>query len=150
MLLTQYSCTIGFLILILYVSTIAYTSVWFLLDLHMDITMMFIWWRHHQVVTMRDWAVWELQQQQQFISYHRIVLALSAGICLYAHVYVRNIINDTMTLRITSTSGSQEWCFKVIHNIITSHHITDRCRPQRPLYPRNNCLSYEFIIYKIK
>ena len=41
----------------LYVSTIAYTSVWFLLDLHMDITMMFIPSRHHQVVTMRDWAI---------------------------------------------------------------------------------------------
>jgi len=38
--------------------------VWFLLDVHMDITMMFIPWRHHQVVTMRDWAIWELQQQQ--------------------------------------------------------------------------------------
>ena len=34
-----------------------------------------------------------------------------------------------------------------------SHHITshwdDRCRPRRPLYPRNNCLSYDFIIRKI-
>ena len=34
-----------------------------------------------------------------------------------------------------------------------SHHITshwdDRCRPRRPLYPRNKCLSYEFVIHKI-
>jgi len=30
----------------------------------MDITIIFILWRHHQVVTMHDWAVWELQQQQ--------------------------------------------------------------------------------------
>jgi len=37
---------------------------------------------------------------------------------LYAHIYVRNIINDTITLRITSTSSSKEWCFKVIHNIL--------------------------------
>jgi len=43
---------------------------------------------------------------------------VSAGSCLYAHIYVRNIINDTVTLRINSTSGSQEWCFKVIHNIL--------------------------------
>jgi len=30
-----------------------------------------------------------------------------------------------------------------------THHITshwdDRCRPRRPLYPRNECLSYDFI-----
>ena len=35
----------------------------------------------------------------------------------------------------------------------TTHHITshwdDRCRPPRPMHPRNKCLSYEFIIHKI-
>jgi len=35
----------------------------------------------------------------------------------------------------------------------TTHHITshwdDRCRPRRPMHPRNKCLSYEFIIHKI-
>jgi len=37
--------------------------------------------------------------------------------------------------------------------LYSSHHITshwdDRCRPRRPLYPRNKCLSYEFILRKI-
>jgi len=31
----------------------------------------------------------------------------------------------------------------------SSHHVAshgeDGCRPQQPLYPRNNCLWYEFI-----
>jgi len=34
--------------------------------------------------------------------------------CLYAHIYIHSIINDTIILTITSTSRSQEWCFKVI------------------------------------
>jgi len=29
---------------------------------------------------------------------------------------------------------------------ITSHW-DDRCRPRRPLYPRNKCLSYEFTMH---
>jgi len=29
---------------------------------------------------------------------------VGAGNCLYAHIYVRNIMNHTITLRITSTS----------------------------------------------
>ena len=33
-------------------------------------------------------------------------------------IYVINIINDTITLRITYISGSQEWCFESIHNIL--------------------------------
>ena len=43
---------------------------------------------------------------------------VSVGSCLYAHICVHNTVNDTITLRITSTSGSQEWCFKLIHNIL--------------------------------
>jgi len=52
---------------------------------------------------------------------------MGAGCCLYAHIYIHNIINDTLTLRITSTSVSQKWCFKVIQNILVrpklSNHI---------------------------
>jgi len=43
---------------------------------------------------------------------------VGTGCCLYAHIYIHNIIYDTITLRITSTSGSQKWCFKVIQNIL--------------------------------
>ena len=46
---------------------------------------------------------------------------VSASSCLYAHIYVHNIINNTVTLRITSTFGSQEWGFKIIHNIRRIH-----------------------------
>ena len=50
----------------------------------------------------------------------RIVSALwwAQANCLYAHFYIRNRINNTIRLWITSTLGSQEWCFKIIHNII--------------------------------
>jgi len=40
--------------------------------------------------------------------------------CLYAHFYIRNRINNTIRLLKTSTSGSQEWCFKIIQPTITN------------------------------
>jgi len=58
----------------------------------------------------------------RIVSY-RIVSALWAQAnCLYAiygtHFYIRNGINNTIRLWITSTSGSQELCFKIIQNIL--------------------------------
>ena len=35
------------------------------------------------------------------------------------------------------------------HHITSPSHWDDRRRPRRPLYPRDKCLSYDFIIRKI-
>jgi len=37
--------------------------------------------------------------------------------CLYAHIIIHNIVNDT-TVWITPTSNSQEWHFKIVQNIL--------------------------------
>jgi len=46
-------------------------------------------------------------------------------------------------------SVTEWWHFRHSVESRPIHHITshwdDRCRPPRPLYPRNKCLSYEFI-----
>ena len=39
--------------------------------------------------------------------------------------------------------------FDHLFNILHHSHWDDRCRPRLPPYPRNKCLSYEFIIRKI-
>jgi len=43
---------------------------------------------------------------------------VGTGCCLYAPIYIHNIINDTIALRIISAFGSQKWCFKIIQNIL--------------------------------
>jgi len=57
-----------------------------------------------------------VQETNRIVSYR--IGTVSEGSCLYAHIYIRNIINNIITLRITSTSDSKEWCFKIIHSIL--------------------------------
>jgi len=52
------------------------------------------------------------QQNKTF----RIVSALWAQ--AVASMPTHKMLNARITLRITSTSGSQEWCFEIIHNIL--------------------------------
>jgi len=51
---------------------------------------------------------------------------VGAGCCLYAHIYIHNIINDTITPRITSTSGSQKWCLRLYKTSWLDQYLSNR------------------------
>jgi len=55
---------------------------------------------------------------------------VGAGCCLYAHIYMHNIINDTVRLGITSTSGSQNGALKLHKTSWLDQNLSNRILKQ--------------------
>ena len=73
-------------------------------------------------------SLWTQLIKNIIISYR--ISTVSAGSCLYAHIYVCNIINDTITLRITSTSGSKECDLKSYTTSWLDQNLANRALKQ--------------------
>jgi len=69
-------------------------------------------WKLARNLTLQT-CVWTYILFWQLESFYRIVYRIGT-----VHIYIHNTLNDTITLRVTSTSGSQEWCFKIIQNVL--------------------------------
>ena len=87
---------------------------------------------------------------------------ISVAKASFGRFWRQEIINCVMSLlaalksvlgprlyRMHQTNNSPVNNVLFVFSIIITSHWDDRCRPRRHLYPRNKCLSYEFIIYKI-
>ena len=55
---------------------------------------------------------------------------VGAGSCLCGHIYIRNIINDTITLRITSTSGSKNGALESYKTSRLAQNLSNRLLKQ--------------------
>jgi len=56
---------------------------------------------------MNNWRNVKVSKKDYIILYCYCIGPVDAGNCLYAHISIRNKINGTVTLQITSTSSSK-------------------------------------------